>query len=536
MLAVPLSNVARVAAILGPVSHVLLWVRVDIDSWSHKLCVIANLIFFLSPILLWQRGFSLGHAISASLTAEICYAASLIASIGFYRAFLHPLKAYPGPFWARISVFWKVKHFQKSNWQAYRVIDKAHKDYGNIVRVGPRQLSINEPAAYQAIYGASSECHRVKPLEYLRKNLQSLADPGEHKARRNVWDHGLSAKACQTYLPRLNEITNRLCTQFTNTGGKPIHLNDWCHYYTFDVMGDVGFGRSYGQIESGSAHPAITKVQNFLKAGVIALQMIWVVNFLFLIPGLDDPMRELMEWAAKLLEERSKYRDFEKDFQDRDLMSYVEESRRVVDKRWPMTDKDIAEDAVTLQVAGSDTSYSVLVNMCHYLANYPELQERIREEVLTTFTDSENDSSPAWSKLASPQNCPYLDATINEVLRRHAPVLMGTLRETPSHPIEIAGHTIPPKTIISCPIWTMQYDERCFKNADDFIPERWLEKSHPESRADLLLDRRGFVPFSVGPMNCAGKYFAYMEIKVCVVLPLLVEAPVYTSTSVANSC
>lgn len=514
MLAVTVSNVACIAAILGPISHVLLWVRVDIDSWSHKLCVIANLIIFLSPVFLWSRGFSIFHATILSLTAESCYTLSLIASIGIYRATLHPLRHFPGPFWAKISVFWKVKHFKASNWQAYGVIDKAHRKYGNVVRIGPRQLSINEPGAYQAIYGASSECHRVGHLEHLRKNLQSLADPAEHKARRNVWDHGLSAKACQTYLPRLNEITNRLCTRFRNSDGRPIHLNDWCHFYTFDVMGDIGFGRSYGQIESGSAHPAILKVQNFLKAGVIALQMIWVVNFLFLIPGLEDPMRDLMEWAAKLLEERSKYRDFDKSSQERDLMSYVEESRRVVDSRWPMTDKDIAEDAVTLQVAGSDTSYSVLVNMCHYLANYPELQEHLRNEILTTFDNSDAESSPMWSKLASPQTCPYLDATVNEVLRRHAPVLMGTLRETSSHPIEIAGHRIPPRTIISCPIWTMHYDERYFKNADEFIPERWLSESHPENRADLLLDRRSFVPFSVGPMNCAGKYFAYMEIKV----------------------
>lgn len=516
MLNVPLSNVACLATILGPVSHGLLWVRLDIDSKSHQLLVLANLIVICSPIALWFRGFSLLNAVLFSVTAEICYAISLVASIGIYRASLHPLRAYPGPFWARVWVFWKVKHFHESNWQAYRVLDKAHKDYGNVVRVGPRQLSINEPAAYQAVYGASSECHRIAHLEHLRKNLQSLANPAEHKARRNVWDHGLNAKACQTYLPRLNEITNRLCTQFTNTSGKTVRLNDWCHYYTFDVMGDIGFGRSYGQIETGSAHPAILKVQNFLRAGVIALQMLWIVNFLQLIPGLDDPMRDMMEWAEKLLEERAKYRDFEKQgSEDRDLMSYVEESRRVVDSRWPMTDKDIAEDAVTLQIAGSDTSYSVLVNMCHYLANYPDLQKKIRKEILETFADSDLDSGPVWSKLASAQSCPYLDATVNEVLRRHAPVLMGTLRETPNHEVEIAGHIIPPKTIVSCPIWTMQYDERCFKNAQDFIPERWLEKSHPDSRADLLLDRRGFVPFSVGPMNCAGKYFAYMEIKVC---------------------
>lgn len=280
-------------------------------------------------------------------------------------------------------------------------------------------------------------------------------------------------------------------------------------------MGDLGFGRSYGQIESGSAHPAITKVQNFLKAGVIALQMLWAVNFLQLIPGLDDPMRELKEWAEQLLKERDARTTEKEREENRDLMSYIEESRRVVDSRWPMSDKDIAEDAVTLQVAGSDTSYSVLVNLCHYLANYPQLQETIRKEVLGTF-EGDMSIGPTWSKLASTLHCPYLDATVNEVLRRHAPVPMGTLRETPDHPIEIAGHIVPANTIVSCPIWTMQYDERCFGEADAFVPERWLDRSHPESRPDLMLDKRGFVPFSVGGMNCAGKYFAYMEIKVFV--------------------
>lgn len=506
--------VACIATLLAPISHILLWMRLDLDSGSHQLLVLANLAVLLPPIALYIRGAAFFDAVLVTLTADICYAVPLLASIFLYRAFFHPLRRYPGPFWARISVFWKVKHFQASNFQAYRVIDELHAKYGDVVRLGPRQLSINDPSAYQAVYGASSECHRVHMLEHIRKNLQSLADPAEHHARRKVWDHGLNAKACQSYLPRINDITNRLCARFAGFNGRAITVNDWCHFYTFDIMGDLGFGRSYGQIESGSAHPAILKVQNFLKAGVIALQMLWAVNFLQLIPGLDDPMRDLKEWAEQLLKERDERTTEKEREENRDLMSYIEESRRVVDSRWPMSDKDIAEDAVTLQVAGSDTSYSVLVNLCHYLANYPELQGRIRKEVLGTFEDGDETTGPTWSRLASTQQCPYLDAAINEVLRRHAPVPMGTMRETPDHPVEIAGHVVPAKTIVSCPIWTMQYDERCFREADKFIPERWLDKSHPESRTDLMLDKRGFVPFSVGGMNCAGKYFAYMEIKV----------------------
>jgi len=516
MLNLDFPSVACAACLLGPISHILLWMRLDLDIVSHQLLVLANLAVLLPPVALYFRGATFINAVLITWTADICYTISLLTSIFIYRAFFHPLRSYPGPFWARISVFWKVKHFQASNFQAYKVIDDLHHAHGDIVRLGPRQLSINEPSAYQAIYGAASECRRLSHMEHIRKNLQSLADPAEHHARRKVWDHGLNAKACQSYLPRINDITNRLCGRFVGFNGRPITVNDWCHFYTFDIMGDLGFGRSYGQIESGSAHPAITKVQNFLKAGVIALQMLWIVNFLQLIPGLDDPMRELKEWAEQLLKERDERTTEKEREENRDLMSYVEESRRVVDSRWPMSDKDIAEDAVTLQVAGSDTSYSVLVNLCHYLANYPELQETIRKEVLGTFEGGDGSNGPTWSRLASTQHCPYLDAAVNEVLRRHAPVPMGTMRETPDHPMEIAGKVIPAKTIVSCPIWTMQYDERCFRDADKFMPERWLDRSHPESRTDLMLDKRGFVPFSMGGMNCAGKYFAYMEIKVFV--------------------
>ena len=505
---------AGIATLLGFLSHVTLFIRLDLDAVSHRLLVLANLAVILTPIILYLRGHTVGDALYLSVILEFCYAASLLSSIGIYRTCLHPIRHYPGPFWARVSVFWKVKQFQQSKSRAFSVIDDAHRKYGNVVRLAPRQLSINEPAAYATIYGFNSPCRRLKHLELLRPNLQSLSDPAEHGARRKVWDHGLSAKACQSYIPRINEITGQLCKQLTNFDSRPTVINAWCHRYTFDVMGDIGFGRSYGQLETGTTHPAITKVEDFLKAGVIALQIIWVVNFLAMIPGLKDPMQDLGDWADQLLDERARRNANEKTDSNKDLMSYVEESRKVVETRWPMTEKDLREDAVTLQIAGSDTSYSVLVNMCHYLANYPELQAKVRAEVLETFP-KDGEAAPLWSKLASPQACPYLHATIEEVMRRHTPVPMGTLRETPNYPMDIAGHTVPPKTVVSCPIWTMHYDERSFPRGNEFIPQRWLDKSHPEAQPDLLLDKRGFVPFSAGPMNCAGKYFAYMEVKLC---------------------
>jgi len=333
-----------------------------------------------------------------------------------------------------------------------------------------------------------------------------------------MWEHGLRAQACQSYLPQINDITNRLCERIASHNGEKVLVNDLCHWYTFDVMGKLGFGRSYGQLEIGKGHPAIAKVQNFLKTGVIAIQFIWIINFLKLFPSLEDPMEDLRLWSEQLLAERAEARHSkEKEDEEKDLMSYVYQSRKQVDSKWPMTERDIQEDAVTLQIAGSDTSYSVLVNAFHFLANYPKLQEIIRAEILQTFSESDDDQViPLWSKLASTQNCPYLDAFVNEILRMFPPVPQGTWRQTPpDHPIEIEGHVIPADTIVSCPIWSMQRDARCFGEPDSFIPERWLDKAHPDSRPELLVDKRAYMPFLVGNMNCAGKYLAIMEIKVC---------------------
>jgi len=131
-----LGEVACLATALGPVSHLALWTRLDLDSDSHKLLVLANLIVLLSPFVLYFRGLSVFEALSYSFVSQVCYALSLIASIGAYRAFFHSLKGYPGPFWARVSVFWKVKHFRESDFQAFEVVDRLHKEYGSVVRIG----------------------------------------------------------------------------------------------------------------------------------------------------------------------------------------------------------------------------------------------------------------------------------------------------------------------------------------------------------------------------------------------------------------
>jgi cytochrome P450 len=106
-------------------------------------------------------------------------------------------------------------------------------------------------------------------------------------------------------------------------------------------------------------------------------------------------------------------------------------------------------------------------------------------------------------------NIPLLDGYINEALRLHPAVPSGVQRETPPEGITIGDRYIPGNAIIWTPIHTMQRDDRYFKEATTFMPERWLE----EKQAEWILDKRAFMPFSTGAYKCIGNNLAMMEMR-----------------------
>jgi cytochrome P450 len=140
--------------------------------------------------------------------------------------------------------------------------------------------------------------------------------------------------------------------------------------------------------------------------------------------------------------------------------------------------------------------------MLYYLANDPKIQQSLRQEVKDTMSA---DGPPNWSKLTQ---LPLLDGILQETLRMHPPVPTGMTRNTPITGAQIGDVFVPGDVIVSVPTWSMQRDERYFERPNEWIPERWF------SKPDLVRDRRAQIPFSIGPFNCAGKYFAVMEAKV----------------------
>ena len=69
---------------------------------------------------------------------------------GVYNRYFHPLRDFPGPFWASVSDFFKLWILHTK--QAHTLGQKYHKKYGPVVRTAPNLLAVNDPLLLPAIY------------------------------------------------------------------------------------------------------------------------------------------------------------------------------------------------------------------------------------------------------------------------------------------------------------------------------------------------------------------------------------------------
>jgi hypothetical protein len=69
------------------------------------------------------------------------------------------LRGVPGPFWAHLSSFYRVKIV----WNGRAVINyrALHGKYGSIVRTGSNHVSVSEPSVISLVFGVTSKFRKV---------------------------------------------------------------------------------------------------------------------------------------------------------------------------------------------------------------------------------------------------------------------------------------------------------------------------------------------------------------------------------------
>lgn len=103
---------------------------------------------------------------------------------GVYNRFFHPLRHFPGPFWASVSDFFKLWLIHTK--QSHTLGLKYHEKYGPVVRAAPNLLAINDPKLLPAIYHRrvdKTDTYTVGVLGEVAPPFQTLKHE-EHAAKR----------------------------------------------------------------------------------------------------------------------------------------------------------------------------------------------------------------------------------------------------------------------------------------------------------------------------------------------------------------
>jgi cytochrome P450 len=93
---------------------------------------------------------------------------------------------------------------------------------------------------------------------------------------------------------------------------------------------------------------------------------------------------------------------------------------------------------------------------------------------------------------------PYLKAVVKETLRLYPPAPVPAPRETIDSCF-IEGYKIEPKTTVYFNLWAIARDPECWKNPNEFIPERFLD-----SNIDIRGHDFQVLPFGAGRRGCPG--------------------------------
>ena len=195
-----------------------------------------------------------------------------------------------------------------------------------------------------------------------------------------------------------------------------------------------------------------------------------------------------------------------------------------------MSDQQIRDEAMTIFLAGHETTANAMAWTWHLLGTHPEVERKLHEELDRVLDEPKGaplqGSSPRVPTVGDVPKLEYARAVIAESMRLNPPVWTMGRRAFEAH--TIGGHAIEPGSLVIMSQWIVHHDRRWWDEADAFRPERWLSAHDGNrepgtgSREDTagrresgtgsrMRPKYSYFPFGGGSRVCIGEAFAWTE-------------------------
>lgn len=179
-----------------------------------------------------------------------------------------------------------------------------------------------------------------------------------------------------------------------------------------------------------------------------------------------------------------------------DLLSMLINARDEEGDGTGMTDLQLRDEAMTIFLAGHETTANALTWTWYLLSQHPEIEARFHAEVDQALN----------GRLPVAEDYPklrYTEMILAESMRLYPPAWIIGRRALDDY--QIGDYHVPARAIILMSQWVMHHTEKYYSEPFKFDPERWTPEAR-ESRPKF-----SYFPFGGGPRLCIGEHFAWME-------------------------
>jgi len=100
----------------------------------------------------------------------------------------------------------------------------------------------------------------------------ATADSVEHVRLRRLLANGFSDKAIRDQEPIIQQYVDLMIRQLHRScegGREALDMTAWYNWATFDLIGDLTFGESFGCLENRAYNPWISMIFSFMKVGTL---------------------------------------------------------------------------------------------------------------------------------------------------------------------------------------------------------------------------------------------------------------------------
>jgi cytochrome P450 len=367
--------------------------------------------------------------------------------------------------------------------------------YGDVAtfRLGPQRLALlNHPDLVEDVLVTRARLFRKgRALERAKRLLgQGLltADGDDHLRQRRLVQPAFHKARIAGYAETMIAHTRRTADRWRDRDTFDVSAE--MNRLTLTIVGETLFGADV-EADAGAVRQALTAVFDAFPLTMSPFAPILEKLPLPIVKRYRRAQATLDRLIYRIIEDRRRRQDDRGDLLSMLLLATDEEG-----DGGRMTDRQVRDEAMTLFLAGHETTSNALAWTWYLLAQHPAIERRLHAEVdavLATGTPSVDD----FPRLT------YTRMVLAEAMRRYPPAWGIGRRAIEDY--DAGGYTIPKGTVVLLSQYLLHRDARFFDDPERFDPDRWLperQKGRP---------KYAYFPFGGGNRVCIGESFAWME-------------------------